>query len=88
MLVGSVETMVQNLGWSEIFLGVILIPLVGDVAEHMAGVQQAYRNNMDLSLLISLGSGTQIALFVAPLLVFVSWMMGHEMTLFSVPLKS
>lgn len=87
VLVGSVETMVKNLGWSEIFLGVILIPLVGDVAEHMAGVQQAYRNNMDLSLLISLGSGTQIALFVAPLLVFVSWAMGHEMTLFFSPFE-
>lgn len=87
VLVGSVETMVRNLGWSEVFLGVILIPLVGDVAEHMAGVQQAYRNNMDLSLLISLGSATQIALFVAPLLVFVSWGFGHEMTLFFSPFE-
>lgn len=87
VLVGSVETMVKNFGWSEIFLGVILIPLVGDVAEHMAGVQQAYRNNMDLSLLISLGSGTQIALFVAPVLVFASWLMGSEMTLFFSPFE-
>ncbi len=87
VLVGAVEHAVHNLGFSELFLGVILVPLVGDVAEHMVGIQQAYKNHMDLSLIISLGSGTQIALFVAPLLVFVSRFFGHEMTLFFSPFE-
>lgn len=87
VLVGAVEHAVHNLGFSELFLGVILIPLVGDVAEHLVGIQQAYKNNMDLSLIVSLGSGTQIALLVAPLLVFVSRFFGHGMTLFFSPFE-
>lgn len=81
-LVGAVEPVVESLGVSEIFLGVIIIPLVGNVAEHIVGVQVAYKNKMDLSLAISLGSSMQIALFVAPLLVFISLLFGPEMTLF------
>jgi Ca2+:H+ antiporter len=81
-LVGTVEPVVESLGVSELFLGVIIIPLVGNVAEHIVGVQVAYKNKMDLSLTISLGSSMQIALFVAPLLVFVSLLFGPEMTLF------
>ncbi len=81
-LVGAVEPVVASLGVSELFLGIIIIPLVGNVAEHIVGVQMAYKNKMDLSLTISLGSSLQIALFVAPLLVFVSLLLGPEMTLF------
>jgi Ca2+:H+ antiporter len=81
-LVGAVEPVVASLGVSELFLGIILIPLVGNVAEHIVGVQVAIKNKMDLSLTISLGSSMQIALFVAPLLVFVSLLFGPEMTLF------
>jgi Ca2+:H+ antiporter len=81
-LVGAVEPVVKSLGVSELFLGVIIIPIVGNVAEHIVGVQMAYKNKMDLSLSISLGSSMQVALFVAPLLVFVSLLFGHEMTLF------
>lgn len=81
-LVGAVEPVVKSLGVSEIFLGVIIIPIVGNVAEHIVGVQFAYKNKMDLSLAISLGSSMQIALFVAPLLVFVSLLFGPEFTLF------
>lgn len=81
-LVGAVEPVVASLGVSELFLGVIVIPLVGNVAEHIVGVQVAFKNKMDLSLAISLGSSTQVALFVAPLLVFVSLLFGPEMTLF------
>jgi Ca2+:H+ antiporter len=82
LLVGAVEPVVTSLGVSELFLGVIIIPLVGNVAEHIVGVQVAYKNKMDLSLTISLGSSMQVALFVAPLLVFVSLLFGPEMTLF------
>lgn len=81
-LVGAVEPVVERLGVSELFLGVIIIPLVGNVAEHIVGVQVAYKNKMDLSLSISLGSSMQIALFVAPLLVFISLLFGPELTLF------
>jgi Ca2+:H+ antiporter len=81
-LVGAVEPVVESLGVSELFLGIIIIPIVGNVAEHIVGVQVAYKNKMDLSLSISLGSSMQVALFVAPLLVFVSLLFGPEMTLF------
>ena len=81
-LVGAAEPVVEQLGVSELFLGVILIPLVGNVAEHIVGVQVAMKNKMDLSLSISLGSSMQIALFVAPALVFISLLFGNEMTLY------
>jgi Ca2+:H+ antiporter len=81
-LVGAVEPTVKALGLSEFFVGIIIIPLVGNVAEHIVGVQMAYKNKMDLSLAISLGSSMQVALFVAPLLVFISLLFGPEMTLF------
>ena len=60
----------------------IIIPIVGNVAEHIVGVQVALKNKMDLSLAISLGSSMQVALFVAPLLVFISLLFGAELTLF------
>jgi Ca2+:H+ antiporter len=81
-LVGAVEPTVAAIGLSEFFVGIIIIPLVGNVAEHIVGVQMAWKNKMDLSLAISLGSSTQVALFVAPLLVFISLLFGPEMTLF------
>src|SRR6185295_13310104 len=87
LLVGAVEPVVVSLGVSELFLGVIIIPIVGNVAEHIVGVQVALKNKMDLSLTISLGSSMQIALFVAPLLVFVSLLFGTEMTLFFSPFE-
>jgi Ca2+:H+ antiporter len=81
-LVGAVEPVVESLGVSKLFLGVIIIPIVGNVAEHIVGVQVALKNKMDLSLSISLGSSMQVALFVAPLLVFISLLFGPELTLF------
>lgn len=86
-LVGAVEPVVESLGVSELFLGIIIIPLVGNVAEHIVAVQVAAKNKMDLSLAIALGSSMQIALFVAPLLVFVSLLFGPEMTLFFTPFE-
>ncbi|MFZ5916554.1 MAG: calcium/proton exchanger [Chloroflexota bacterium] len=77
-LVGAVEPVVHDWGISEFFLGIILVPIVGNVAEHLVGVQMAIKNRMDLSLSISLGSSMQIALFVAPLLVFVSLFVGPQ----------
>lgn len=81
VLVGAVEPVVEQLGITEFFLGIILIPIVGNVAEHVVAIQMAIKNKMELSLAISLGSSLQVALFVAPLLVFVSLAMGHPLTL-------
>jgi Ca2+:H+ antiporter len=81
LLVGSVEVVVASFNISEFFLGVILIPLIGNVAEHLVAVQAAMRNKMDLSVEISVASSLQIALFVAPLLVFISLLLGNPLTL-------
>jgi Ca2+:H+ antiporter len=80
-LVGQVTHVTEQLGLSEFFLGIIVIPLVGNVAEHLVGVQVAIKNKMDLSLEISLGSSLQVALFVAPILVFISLLMGQPLFL-------
>ena len=81
ILVGAVEHTVAALGISEFFIGIIVVPLVGNVAEHTVAVQTAWKNKMELSLAVSLGSSLQIALFVAPVLVFLSLLMGHPLTL-------
>jgi Ca2+:H+ antiporter len=81
MLVGATESVVSSLGLSEFFLGIILIPIVGNVAEHFVAVQVAARNQMELSVEIAVSSSLQVALFVAPLLVFVSLLLGHPLTL-------
>lgn len=81
LLVGAVEDVITQFGISEFFLGIILIPIVGNVAEHLVAVTVAYRNKMDLSVEIAVSSSLQIALFVAPLLVFVSLAMGNPLTL-------
>lgn len=80
-LVGQVEVIVSRFGFSEFFLGIILIPIIGNVAEHMVAVQVAIRNQMDLSVEIAVSSSLQIALFVAPILVFISLIMGNPLTL-------
>ncbi len=81
ILVRQVEPVVSGLGVSEFFLGIILIPLIGNVAEHMVAVTVALKNQMNLSVEISVGSSLQIALFVAPVLVFASLAMGNPLTL-------
>jgi Ca2+:H+ antiporter len=80
-LVGAVEPVVESLGLTEFFLGIIIIPLVGNVAEHLVAVDVALKNKMELSLAVSLGSSLQIALFVAPLLVFISLLFATPMLL-------
>lgn len=80
-LVGSVEGVTASLGFSEFFVGIIIVPIIGNVAEHLVAVQMAMKNQMDLSLSIALGSSLQIALFVAPVLVFVSLLLGNPLTL-------
>jgi len=81
LLVGATEHVVSSLGLSEFFLGIILIPIVGNVAEHLVAVQVALRNKMELSVEIAISSSLQVALFVAPLLVFVSLAFGNPLQL-------
>lgn len=81
LLVAVVEPVVASLGVSEFFLGVILIPLIGNIAEHLIAVKVAVDNQMDLSVEIAVASSLQIALFVAPVLVFISLLMGNPLQL-------
>ena len=80
-LVGVVEPVVVSLGVSEFFLGIILIPIIGNAAEHLVAIQFARQNKMTLSVEISVSSSLQIALLVGPLLVFLSLLLGHPFTL-------
>lgn len=80
-LVGAVEPMVKQFGISELFVGVILVPIIGNVAEHVVAIEVAAKNKMDLSMGIAVGSSLQVALFVAPLLVFVSFAFGRVLDL-------
>jgi Ca2+:H+ antiporter len=80
-LVGALEEATRTLGLTELFVGVILLPLVGNAAEHFAAVTVAMKNKMDLSLTIAIGSSLQIALFVAPLLVLIGWAIGKPLDL-------
>ena len=78
-LVSSLEPALESLGLSELFVGLILIPVIGNAAEHSSAVMFALRNKVDVTLEIAIGSSTQIALFVAPVLVFISLAVGHPM---------
>lgn len=80
-LVGSLEVATEELGLSELFTGVILLPIIGNAAEHATAVTVALKNKMDLSLSVAVGSSMQIALFVAPVLVIAGWLLGQPMDL-------
>jgi Ca2+:H+ antiporter len=85
-LVGAVEAARASLGLTEVFVGVIVIAIIGNAAEHSTAVLMAMKNKMGLSLGIAVGSSLQIALFVAPVLVFCSYFFGRPMDLeFSLP---
>jgi Ca2+:H+ antiporter len=85
--VGAIEPLVEEIGISALFIGVILVPIVGNVAEHVVGVQIAYKDKMDFSMAISLGSSLQVALFVTPILVFLGPLLGHPLDLVFSPLE-
>jgi Ca2+:H+ antiporter len=87
VLVHTLEPAVASLGISEFFIGIILIPLIGNLAEHVVGITLAYKNKMDFSLITSIGSATQIALFAVPVLVFFGLLVGNPVTLVFSPLE-
>ena len=76
ILVGALEPALKDLGLSKFFVGLILVPIIGNAAEHSSAVMFAVRNKLDVTLEIAIG---QIALFVAPALVFISLAVGHPM---------
>jgi Ca2+:H+ antiporter len=80
-LVGAVQSTSQALGLTEVFVGVILVAIIGNAAEHSTAVLVAMKDKMDLALNIAIGSSMQIALFVAPVLVFASYLFGKPMDL-------
>lgn len=75
-LVGAVEHTAEKLGLTEVFVGVILVAIIGNAAEHSTAVLMALKNKMDLAVNIAVGSSIQVALFVAPVLVFASFAVG------------
>jgi Ca2+:H+ antiporter len=76
VLVGSVEQAAHAWGMSQVFVGVIVVAVIGNAAEHSSAIVMAWKNRMDLSLAIAVGSSIQVALFVAPLLVLLSYGIG------------
>jgi Ca2+:H+ antiporter len=81
LLVGSLEVATEKLGLTPLFTGVILLPIIGNAAEHATAVTVAMKNKMDLSVSVAVGSSLQIALFVAPALVLAGWFFGQPMDL-------
>ena len=81
LLVDTLEEATSELGLSALFTGVILLPVIGNAAEHATAVTVALKNKMDLSVSVAVGSSMQIALFVAPVLVLAGWLMGKPMDL-------
>ncbi|CAI2162994.1 12802_t:CDS:2 [Funneliformis geosporum] len=81
-LVGSIEGIVESSGLSKTFVGLILLPIVGNAAEHVTAISVAMKNKMDLAINVAAGSSMQIALFITPFLVVLGWIIGVQMTLF------
>lgn len=87
MLIGAVEHTAHVWGMNEVFVGVILLAIIGNAAEHSTAVLVAMKNQMDLSYTIAIGSSIQIALFVAPVLLFCSYAFGQPMDLIFTPFE-
>jgi Ca2+:H+ antiporter len=81
ILVGSTEAAIADVGLSEIFVGLIIVPIIGNAAEHSSAILMAMKNRMDLAVNIAVGSSAQVALLIAPVLVFVGLAIGQPMDL-------
>jgi Ca2+:H+ antiporter len=87
ILVSSIEPFIETFGLSEFFVGVVLIPTIGNLAEHLVAVQLAWKNKMEFAMAVAYGSSLQVALFVAPVLVLLGVLVGQDMTLAFTPLE-
>jgi Ca2+:H+ antiporter len=87
ILVASIEPFIAAFNLSEFFVGVVLIPTIGNLAEHLVAIQLAYKNKMEFAMAVCYGSSLQVALFVAPLLVLLGVLVGQPMNLVFQPLE-
>jgi Ca2+:H+ antiporter len=87
-LVYSISDMAEHSPLSEFFIGLIVLPIAGNVAEHVTAMTVASRGKMDLALGVSIGSSIQIGLFVMPIVVIAGWGLGREMTLYFEPFET
>lgn len=87
ILVGSIEGFIESFGWTPFFVGVVIIPTIGNLAEHLVAVQLAWKDKMEFAMAVSYGSSLQVALFVAPILVIVGALIGQPMDLVFQPLE-
>ena len=83
-LVSGIEPLTESFGISEFFVGIILLPIIGNAAEHSTSVVMALKNKLDVTMEIALGSSLQIILFVAPLLIFISLLFKPMSIIFNV----
>lgn len=81
ILVSTIRPLVLTFGWTELFIGVVFIAIIGNVTEHISAITAAVKNKLDLSIQIAIGSSTQIVMFVAPVLVITSLFLSHPMNL-------
>jgi Ca2+:H+ antiporter len=86
-LVGAIEPFLDAFHLTPLFVGVILIPTIGNLAEHLVAVQLAYKDRMDFAMAVAIGSSLQVALFVAPVLVLLGVVIGQHMDLVFTPLE-
>jgi Ca2+:H+ antiporter len=87
ILVGAIEPVVNALGLTTFFVGVVVLPVIGNLAEQLVAVQLAWKDKMQFSMAVSYGASLQVALFVAPVLVLLGVLTGHEMNLVFAPLE-
>ena len=87
LLVGAIRPVTEQIGWSPVFIGLVVIPIIGNAAEHSSAMYIAYRDHIDLSMAIAAGSSIQVATFVAPLLVLVSLFYSTRLDLVFQPLE-
>jgi Ca2+:H+ antiporter len=87
ILVSSIDPFVESFGLSFFFVGVVIIPTIGNLAEHLVAVQLATRNKMEFAMAVTFGSSLQVALFVAPALVLIGVVIGQPMDLVFTPLE-
>jgi Ca2+:H+ antiporter len=87
LLVGTIKPITEQFGWSQVFIGLVIIPIVGNASEHSSALFIALRDHVDLSMAISAGSSIQVATFVAPALVLVSLFFPTHLNLVFQPLE-
>ena len=87
LLVGAIKPVTEQIGWSQVFIGLVIIPIIGNAAEHSSAVYIAFKDRVDLSMAIAAGSSIQVATFVAPLLVLISLFFATPLDLIFQPIE-